>query len=78
MFTTVTSETDVTMCSDGCFRRFAFFHTPGDPCLTRTMQEIDATAHIDTDAEPTDVTIDLDIPDEVDHDEALDAVTITH
>jgi hypothetical protein len=42
------------------------------------MQEIDATAHIDTDAEPTDVTIDLDLPDGIDHDEALDAVTITH
>lgn len=66
------------MCSAGRILRFAFFHTRGDQCLTRTMQEIDATAHIDTDAEPTDVTIDLDIPDEVDHDEALDAVTITH
>jgi len=42
------------------------------------MQEIDATATIDTDAEPTEVTIDLTLPDEVDHDEALDAVTITH
>jgi hypothetical protein len=42
------------------------------------MQEIDATAHIDTGAEPTDVRIDLYLPDEVDHKEALDSVTITH
>lgn len=42
------------------------------------MREIEATAHIDTDAEPTDVRIDLYLPDEVDHDEALDSVTITH
>jgi hypothetical protein len=42
------------------------------------MQEIDAKARIDTDAEPTDVIIDLYLPDEVDHDEALDSVTVTH
>ena len=42
------------------------------------MQEIDATAHINTAAEPPDVIINLTLPDEIDHDEALDAVTITH
>lgn len=40
--------------------------------------EINASATIQTETEPTDVTIDLDLPDEVDPDEALDAVTIRH
>jgi len=63
------------MCSGGRFRRFAFFHTPGDPCLKCAMSEIDATATIDDDES---ITITLDLPDEVDPTTALDSVTIAH